>query len=407
MKLLLLAPLLLASAWAQPPAPYDIPGPVPTADVVPPALLSPGPGEVAAEAMADGLLVTFSLTGPQGVEQITGVQMLANRLRELRAIEALREMNKSEEFGKAILKAGGEKIDSVKSAIKDPVGTVQKLPKGASKFFGNIGNAVKGVADGKIGPTAAVEGALGVQRKKAELALRLGVSPFSRDPVLQQELNNAARAMAGGATLLNFAGLFIDGGVGTAISVVNLNQNFQDALIRSTPEELAARNRNILQGLGADPESVRGFLGNPAFSPWQRSAVAQSLQEIGLNPDPLLQQAVGATSDEDALYFVQLARLFRDQHVNRSALTGFRSINGIPCATDANGTLVVAVAADLIEWTPSIEARAGEFVAVPQRDSTIKSIMLVTDGMVSARATSALQALGIPVVTQALEGGKS
>jgi len=403
---LLLFLLLLSSACAQTPAPYDIPGPVPTADVVPPALLSPGPGEVDSEAMADGLLVTFSLTGPQGAEQITGVQMLTNRLRELRAIGTLREMNKSEEFGKAILKAGGEKIDSVKSAIKDPVGTVQKLPKGASKFFGNIGNAVKGVADGKVGPTAAVEGALGVQRKKAELALRLGVSPFSRDPVLQMELNNAARAMAGGATLLNFAGLFIDGGVGTAISVVNLNQNFQNALIRSTPEELAARNRNILLGLGSDPENVRGFLGNPAFSPWQKSAVAQSLQEIGVNPDPLLQQAVGATSDEDAVYFVQLARLFRDQHVNRAAFTGFRSINGIPCATEANGTLVVAVAADFIEWTPATEARAAEFAALPQSDRTIKSIMLVTDGMVSPRATSALQALGIPVLPQALAAEK-
>jgi len=381
---------------------YEVPGPVETATLLPGDLRDGPAGRVAPRAEADGWHVTYTLDGPAGRETLTGTQFLANREREIRAVATLRAMNKSEEFGKALLASGGEKLQSVADAVKDPVHTLQKLPKGASKFFGRLGNTVKHVAEGKVGATDAAESAFGVQRKRAQLCLDLGVSPFTRDPELRAELDTAARAMAAGATLVNLTGLVVGGGVGTAISVVNANQAFQRALVESTPAELAARNRAILADLDADPGRISGFLDNPAFNPWQKSAVTAALASVGLDPEPVLDRAAEAYTDEDAVYFVQLARLLEHHHRNEKPLVAIMSVHGIPCALDRSGTLVVPVGADLVRWTPDLEARAREFVAWSSGEPEVKRLLLATDGSVSAPATAGLAGLGIDVAAQAL-----
>jgi hypothetical protein len=381
---------------------YEPPGPVETAPLLPDNLRDGPAGYVAPQAEADGWHVTYTLDGPAGRETLTGTQFLANREREIRAAATLRAMNKSGEFGKAVLASGGEKLQSVADAVKDPVHTLQRLPQGASKFFGRLGDTAKHVAAGKVGATDAAESALGVQRKRAQLCLDLGVSPFTRDPELRAELDTAARAMAAGATLVNLTGLIVGGGVGTAISVVNANQAFQRALVESTPAELAARNRAILADTGADPDRVSGLLDNPAFNPWQKSAVTAALASVGLNPDPVLDRAAEASTDEDAVYFVQVARLLENHHRQEQPLVAIMSVNAIPCALDASGTAVVPVGADLVRWTPALEDRAREFVAWSSRSPEVKRLLLTTDGSVSAPAIRELSRLGIDVAAQAL-----
>lgn len=397
----------LAVAHADNPAPsgqpaYELPGPVETATLLPESLRDGPAGRVAPRAEADGWHVTYTLDGPAGREMLTGTQFLANREREIRAVATLRAMNKSEEFGKAVLASGGEKLQSAADAVKDPVHTLQKLPKGASKFFGRLGNTVKHVAEGQVGATDAAESAFGVQRKRAQLCLDLGVSPFTRDPELRTQLDTAARAMAAGATLVNLTGLIVGGGVGTAISVVNANQAFQRALVESTPAELAARNRASLADMDANPDRISDFLDNPAFNPWQKSAVTTALASVGLNPEPVLDRAAEAYTDEDAVYFVQLARLLENHHRNKEPLAAILSVNGVPCALDQSGTIVVPVGADLVQWTPALEERAGEFTAWSSGKPEVKRLLLATDGSVSARATAELSRRGIDVAPQAL-----
>jgi hypothetical protein len=390
--------LLIPSAIGAEPLGFETPGPVPSAELLPPAFLA----KIGPTAEADGLHATYEIFNGSAREEVTGTQFLANRLRELQAIASLREMNKSAEFGKALLQSGGEKIQSVGAAVKDPAGTAKRLPQGASKFFGRVGNSIKSMGEGKVGAAEAVEAAAGVHRKKAELALKLGVSPFTTDPVLQSELDAAARAMAAGASLVNFSGLLVGGGIGTALSAVNMNDTFQRALVESSPAELESKNRAALQALGASPANIASFLANPAFNPWQKTALVAPLAAIGHNPDPVLAQASQATSPEDAVYFVQMTRLFEKHHKDRAPITEFRSMDGIPCAIDRDGTLVAAVAADLILWTPNLESRADEFLEMKNTDSALQSLLLVTDGPISPRALEALAAKEIQATPQAL-----
>ena len=405
--LFLLAVLILAMRVVTPAfaegSGYDQPGLVEAASLLPEKTLADGSPRIAPEAAADGLHAAFTLDGPDGPEAITGIQSLINRIQEIRAIDTLRRMNKSAEFGKALLSSGKEKIESVKEAVKDPVRTAQQLPRGASKFFGRLGNTIKHASEGKIGATQAAEAALGVNRKRAELCLKLGVSPYTRDQTLRTELDLAARAMAAGATLVNVSGLIVGGGVGTALTVVNANQTFQRALVESSPAELAVRDRAALLKLGATPENVSALLDNPAFNPWQRSTITNLLSSIGVNPDAVLARAGEAWTEEDAIYFVQVARILESHHRNKHPITAIKSKDGIPCALDESGALVVPVGADLIQWTPLLQERTDEFLGWSLEHTEIKSIVLATDATVSDLAATELAQRGVIVESRVLD----
>ena len=51
--------------------------------------------------------------------------------------------------------AGKQKVDSVVGLVKDPVGTIKRVPQGASRFFGRIGEGMKGGGSEGEGKAAA------------------------------------------------------------------------------------------------------------------------------------------------------------------------------------------------------------------------------------------------------------
>jgi hypothetical protein len=351
--------------------------------------------DVQSLAYADGLQISYRLQTSDDIETIIGTQSLAARIREINAIFQLRQMNKSEEFTKALRKAGEEKLDSVVGLVKDPVNTVKRIPQGASRFFGRLSNAVQNAGQNQGDNGAKLQSILGVTRKKAELAIRLGVSPYTTDPILQNELQLAARAMAGGALVVNLAGTAIDGGAGAALQVIGINQTLQRALVESTPEELQAQNRTELASLNVPTEDINALLNNPWFSPWQETLLTYTLKDLHINPSLLVNQAAQSQTEQDARYFVQLALLYKKYHQDTLPLVTFRKNNGILCALDSKGTLVIAVAADLIQWSATVKSRADEFIALISPDGPVRSISLITDGAISPIASSALTQLNI------------
>ena len=381
---------------------FELPGPVPAADQVPAALLTGPTHEVQELAYADGLHLSFRLLTEQGMETVLGTPSLALRIREVRAVAKLREMNKSEEFAKALVQAGKDKVESVKGVVKDPVGTLKKLPQGASRFFGRLSNAVQRAGEGESDGRGMLESALGVRQKKAQLALDLGVSPYSTDIALQHELDLAARAMAGGALVVNVAGMAVDGGAGAALSMIGINQTLQRALVESTPEELQAKDHATLTALRVPEAEIATFFRNPWFSPWQSSLLVHLLQEIGVDPSLLLRQAASSMTQHDARYFVQLARLYHHHDQNVSPLSAFREEFGLLCALDSKGSLVVAVAADLIQWSPLLQSRAEEFQTLVKADGPVRSLVLITDGALSPRASEELFQRHVPSFSRVL-----
>lgn len=390
----LLATTVLAQTDSSPsPAPlataFESPGLVEAKMFLPQELLR----SVAPQAENDGLVNTYFLSS--GVEVTTGTA-LRIRIREIYAIDKLRGMSKTEEFGKALSKAAKGKVESVAGIVKDPIGTVKRVPQGASRFFGRIGEGLKG--GGSKTESNAVQGLTGMDKAKVALAAKLGVSPYSTNQELQEQLTNTARAMAGGGLVVN-AALMPLGAVNT---VLNMNQTLQQTLVNSTPDDLRIMNRKKLFALGVTRENADEFLMHPWYSPWHETIITDALATIGVDPTRFLAMATRALTEQDANYFQSLAQILARYHKTKTPLRSIGLESDRVTAMDSNGTLVIPLSCDYAIWSEFAAARVELFSQLPQSRSEIKGLALWVDGKVSERAAQELKNRKIELATDVL-----
>ena len=290
----LFATMALAQTGSTPsPTPVDAAfeseGRVETKMFLPEDLLKGRLHSVGQQAENDSLLNTYFLySGDQAFEVTTGLA-LRTRIRELYAINKLRGMSKTDAFTQAMAKAARQKVESVAGIVRDPIGTIKRVPQGASRFFGRIGEGLKG--GGSKSEGNALQGITGVEKAKAGLAAKLGVSPYSTNQELQEQLTNAARAIAGGGFVVSAATAAVGGAAGDVISVLNVNQNLQQTLVNSTPDDLRIINRKKLFALGVTRENADEFLMHPWYSPWHETIITDALATIGVDPTQFLEVA--------------------------------------------------------------------------------------------------------------------
>jgi hypothetical protein len=355
---------------------------------------------VGQQAENDGLLNTYFLySGDQAFEVTTGIA-LRTRIRELYAISKLRGMSKTDEFTKAMAKAARQKVESVAGIVRDPFGTIKRVPLGASRFFGRIGEGLKGGGSNSEGNT--LQNITGVQKAKAALAAKLGVSPYSTNQELQEQLTNTARAMAGGGFVISAATAAVGGTAGDVISVLNVNQNLQQTLLNTTPDDLRIINRKKLFALGVTRENADEFLIHPWYSPWHETIITDALATISVDPTQFLERATKALTEQDANYFQSLAQVLARYHKTKTPLSAIRSESGRVCAMDSSGILVVPLSCDYAIWSENAAGRVTDFSQLQQTRSEIKGLALWVDGKVSDRAAQELKNRNIDVATEVL-----
>ncbi len=187
----------------------ETPGRVPTKMFIPADLLSGPLHSVGDFAENDGMNNTYFLYSGNDAWVVTTGIALRTRIREIYAIDKLREMSKTDEFTKAMANAGKQKVEGVVGIVTNPLGTIQNIPRGASRFFGRIGEGLKG---GRTeGEGNAVQNMIGISKAKGALAVKLGVSPYSYNQELQTQLTNNARAVALGGLVVSAATAAVGG----------------------------------------------------------------------------------------------------------------------------------------------------------------------------------------------------
>jgi len=352
------------------------------------------------QAENDGLLNTYFVYSGGGAFEVTTGTALRTRIRELYAINKLRGMSKTDAFTKAMASATKQKVESIAGVVRDPFGTIKRVPLGASRFFGRIGEGLKGGTSEGEGNT--LQSITGVEKAKAALAAKLGVSPYSTNQELQEQLTNTARAMAGGGLIISAATAAVGGTAGSVISVLNVNQTLQQTLVNSTPDDLRILNRKKLFALGVTRENADEFLMHPWYSPWHETIITDALATIGVDPTQFLAKACQALTEEDANYFQSLAQVLARYHKTKTPLSSIGLENGRVCAMDSQGILVIPLSCDYAIWSEPAAARVELFSQLPQSRSEIKGLALWVDGKVSERATQELKNRKIDLATDVL-----
>lgn len=403
---------------------------------VQPALMS-GPGyTLDPHVEIRGYMAHFTLDTPQGPVRAESVEILANRVAEMPALETLDAMTHSQAF----LDAANDSVTRTGSGLAQvllhPIATLAGIPGGVARYFGRrfdklgrqaqslsdrtateLGNAGDPYprADGPMTETRDIDRAeadkqqadkshgwvgdigneltrelkrqIKYSQVKRELAERLGIDPYTSNPYLRDRLDQLAWAGSGGRYAAG-AALAAIGGVGGVI--LDKGSQLNELVWKLDAPQLRQFNAERLEQYCRDNLLMRQFLRRGVFTPTLQTALVDQL--VALKPaggcDALLELGMTAQSELEARYLVNALQLVAD-NLGDGAHGGSLLVVGAGFAYDTpDGERVLPLPVDYLAWT----AEVAEFIDRPEFRLTSMTILI--SGQSTMRSQRELTARG-------------
>lgn len=406
------------------------------ADLVPSALLA-GPGyRVDPEVPVVGFMARFTLHTDAGPLQADSIELLEERVLEMAALEVLDTVGHTQAFADAVGESVAGRARAVARVVRQSVASLAGLPTGVLRFFrreltkwgtrlGRHGDRIAhgvrndGEPDDPDGPMTTgrvrrpprpdrpwhasagrevmrqVRGAVDHGQARRMLARRLGIDPYTatRNPMLNRRLDRLAWSAAAGQFAMEqlLAALPAD-----TRETLGRGQRLNELVWDLDPEDLRARNREVLARWCADGFQIRRFLRHGAFLPGIQTRLVDALD--GLAPargcEDLLDLALAADHDVEARFLANALRLAH-AYLGEAARGGeLRTAGAGLVLVTRDGRRVLPLPVDCLAWT---EDAAG-FFAQPVLQSGPRLVLLA--GTLSDRALRELTRLGWEVVTR-------
>ena len=226
---------------------------------------------------SDGFMRIYVFTTPWGEFSAVGDGMMRQRQRELAALGQLQQVTESDHFNRALAEAGISPIKFAGELIVNPLGTLGNTLSGIGSLFGQVGSSAHNAGKDESDPMADLTGA---SRKKRELAVKLGVDPYTDFQPLQQRLTQLSAAAATGGLVVSGALMAIPGVGGIIASNTATSANLGNVARDNTPAQLLDINRPKLLAMGVDRNLAEQFLLNRNYTPVDATAVVSFLEEM-------------------------------------------------------------------------------------------------------------------------------
>src|SRR5947209_3743116 len=303
------------------------PAPAARASKILPATLLKGPHYTVADAVTtEGFYQQFHIASDYGDFDADGRTMLRVRLAEVDALARLAEVSKGEEFaraaGTAVLGVG----KGVAGVLKDPAGTAKGIGGGLKRLGTNLGRKAKRAAssvtsDDKkphdpnqsaqekaLGAAGgAANSVLGVNGAARRWAQKLGVDPYTTNPVLHKALVDVGKIDAAGSIVTRV--------IVPIPAVATTTAGVGDLVWGADPEELRKTNEGRLAELGAPKAVVSRFFANGNYTPTTQTRLIAALSTVKADGSADYVDAASDASDErEALFFVESAELLAGLH---------------------------------------------------------------------------------------------
>jgi hypothetical protein len=287
--------------------------------------------------------------------------------------------------------------------VTKPVQSLSGIPRGAAEALRRTSELARGDR-GELEDSALAE-FFGFEQRKRELAHRLGVDPYSSNVVLQEQLNRFAWVsyVGGfGAMIVPFTG---DRRPPEEPSPFDTAR--EDEILRNyAPEDLRRLNRIELAVMGVPEETSEAFVRHPWYSPRLQSLLVANLAALDLveNRAALIQVAVRAGSEEDAIVYTRTAELLRAYHEGVAPLERLAPFNADSIVgLTADRRMVATMPVDYAVWTKPAHAYANTLkrATISDGGEISKRDVLVT-GSFSPKARRKFEQRGIRVTERAL-----
>ena len=351
---------------------------------------------------SDGFLRIYTLTTPYGDAAVHGDQMLRMRLNELAALAELEKVSGSETFSTALVEAGLSPIKYTGRFIANPVQTVGDTLAGIGNLFGSIGSGIANAGRTSDDPMA---GLLGISTQRRQLAVKLGVDPYTDYEPLSIKLRQLSEAAAMGGLAVSGALMAIPGAAGIVVSNLSTANKLGDIKIDDLAREYTAAqildlNRQRLAAMGIEQNLAEMLLANRNYTPVDMAALVAALESMGGVQDRAIFVARAASVDTRSIaYFMRRqAEMLAGHQARTGTLTRFVSLGGYPFNVTREGRVVGLMPVDALSWTQ------GTADAFTRSTSDLKRVVpqgsaeLRITGQATGMAKQRLKAFGWTVV---------
>ena len=362
------------------------------------ALMQGNNYHVAPKVHSDGNMFIFIVDTRYGKFQVDGIELTKVFIQELRALDALEKISQSDTFMQSLGRSATAPIRYGANLIVNPVGTVKDSLSGVANMFDRAGASL---SDPKADRATTADSLLGVDDARRELAVSLGVDPYTSFPPLAQKLTEVASATAGGGLTVKAALAVIPGGAAVmAVSGVSSIQSASETLRDKTSAQIAQEVKATLLHLNVPPDLVARFVTNRAYTPADLLLTSRALARLNAdNTRAFIDRAAETNSRSVAFFERRRAELLSEQSRELGGVADFINVGGFALNRNRAGNIVALFPCDEIAWT-TITERAVTAITndLPRSGAAVGEPILATNGGVTPMATHEFQKLGWQVV---------
>ena len=343
--------------------------------------------------------------------------MLGIRITEINALVTLKKANDAAILAGGAVDAFGDMFTGAVSTVTNPVQTLEGVPAGLNRCLAlragggsrrgedrrepgghSAGQGASTLSMVGQGSESVARGVLGVNTAERQWAEKLGVDPYTTNPVLRKALNRVAELEAAGRFSKN---LIPGGAVLTAISAASSVND----LVYKDWDEVERLNEERLTRMGVSPQVSEAFRLNRAYSETRQTRLIAALDRLQGVPGRAgyVERAARADVESRAQFFQEGAELMAIFQRTQAPLARLLPEVGGAGALTADNRVLQIVNADYVVWTEDMADHADHITAQAQAAFPGAKPEVWLTGQVSPRTRDELRARGWTV----FEGGLS
>jgi len=394
-------------------AAYESPQMFRASDLLTPTQVKGPHHSVAPDVKLDGYLQVFAVTTDYGAVEAEGKSTLLTRLQEVGALAQLDEVSKSKVFVQA---AGASVVNvgkGVSAAVSDPGATAKGIGGGVKRFGTNLGRKAKRAGDEAVtaaktdektadgaeksgGDQVVAAGAgvansvLGVNGAARKWAQKVGVDPYTTNPVLKKALSDIGKVDTAGGLAAKIA---------VPVPMVVSGTAKVGALVwAKDPEELLKLNEQRLTETGASAATIKQLYVSKGFTMTLHTRLAASIREVNVpGCGDYVATAAEAGTPREAAFFVESAEMLAAFH-KTAPVAAILSDSRAMVAKTKDGRAVALLPLDWLSWTAAFEQALGAVDTRAQHELPGPKFLLRLTGKVSPVAKAELARRGWTVV---------
>lgn len=365
------------------------------ASLILPAELLSGPNhQVASVVTNDGFLNIYTIRSKYGEIQAVSTAKLRKYIHEINAAARMEAVKGSDEFKGGIKEKASDVVTGAKGLVTHPVDTVSGAVSGVSKLFSrgkeNLFGGSRSDAE-----TSRMKDLTGFSKTKRDYGYEFGVDVYSRNTVLQKNLDDITWAGYGGNITMSALLVSIPGATPVLSATGGaelLNKVFRD----TAPADLRKLNRAKLESMGVNKDISDLFIKNGNYTPREQTILVSALTSMKNTKKraEYIKFAVLTDNADIAFFRQQQAQMYAGYNKTVKPVKEFISIYEISVAKTNDNKIVFNVPLDFMAWTKGLEAVASRITQEVARMKDVTGREIWVTGRFSPLAKESLEKMG-------------